>query len=214
VDKPIRLTPRPYRLQRLGEAQADTDPLLQFDRWFDDATKAALIEPNAMTLATANESGRPSARLVLLKGYGAEGFVFYTNRRSRKGRELAVNPYAALCIWWAELERQVRIEGIVSQVSEAESETYFRTRTRESQLGACVSEQSEVIASREALEQRLVELTRRYLGQDVPRPPHWGGYRLIPDEYEFWQGREHRLHDRLRYRRDRNGNWLIERLAP
>jgi pyridoxamine 5'-phosphate oxidase len=214
MDKPISTLRKDYTLRRLREQEADPDPLRQFDLWFDEAVRSGLSEPNGMTLATADAAGRPAARIVLLKGYDQRGFVFYTSFDSRKGRELAVNPQAALCFWWPELERQVRIEGTVEKTTAEESDTYFRSRPRESQLGACASEQSAVVASRAVLEQRLAELEARYAGREVPRPPNWGGYRLVPHTIEFWQGGEARLHDRLRYRRRPDGTWLLERLSP
>lgn len=197
----------------LREEDLDADPLRQFRRWMEDALAANLTEPTAMTLATSDAHGQPSARVVLLKEYDERGFVFYTNYRSRKGRELAANPRAALVAFWAELERQVVITGSVTQVPVAESDAYFRTRPRGAQIGAWASEQSAVITNREALERRVVEFTERFDGEEVPRPPHWGGYCLAPDAVTFWQGRLDRLHDRLRYRR-RGRGWVIERLAP
>lgn len=180
----------------------------------EEALAANLPEPTALTLATADAGGRPSARIVLLKDHDQRGFVFYTNYQSRKGRELQANPHAALVAFWPELERQVVITGAVTKVTAAESDEYFGTRPRGSQVGAWASEQSEVIAGRETLESRVAEFERRYAGQDVPRPPHWGGYRLAPEALDFWQGRPDRLHDRLRYRRGSDGRWVIERLAP
>ncbi|MBW7903961.1 MAG: pyridoxamine 5'-phosphate oxidase [Phycisphaerae bacterium] len=213
MDKPIGHLRRDYALQVLLEADAHPDPVQQFDKWFDDAVRAGLVEPNGMTLATADADGRPSARVVLLKGYDARGFVFYTSYRSRKARDLAQNPRAALCAWWPILERQVRIEGLVEQTSRRESQDYFATRPRASQLGAWVSDQSSVIDGRAGLEKRLEELRAAYQGRPIPCPPEWGGFRLVPSAFEFWQGREGRLHDRLRYRRDQ-GRWVIERVSP
>ncbi len=203
---------REYTRRGLSEREMDPDPIRQFARWFQEALEAELIEPNAMTLATATPTGRPSARVVLLKGFDARGFVFYTNYESRKGQELAQNPQAALVFWWAPLERQVRIEGRVERVPDAEADAYFQTRPLEARLGAWASPQSRVIASREALEQRVREIRARF-GARVPRPPHWGGYRVVPEVIEFWQGRPARLHDRLRYTRTPDG-WRLERLAP
>lgn len=203
-----------YTRQGLSEADADTDPIQQFAVWFEQALAANVIEPNAMTLATATPDGRPSARIVLLKGADEKGFVFYTNYRSRKGMELAANPQAALILFWPDLERQIRIEGRVEQVSPEESDAYFRSRPAGSRLGAVVSEQSTVIAGREVLEQRLAQLQAEYPDGDVPRPSHWGGYRVVPEVIEFWQGRPSRLHDRLRYTKQADGTWKRERLAP
>ncbi len=203
-----------YLRRTLDEADVARDPFTQFGAWFADAVAAELREPNAMTLATATPGGRPSARMVLLKGFDTAGFVFYTNAESRKGVELAANPYAALVFFWNELERQVRVEGRVEPVSPAESDAYFASRPRGSQLGSAASDQSRVIPSRETLEQHVAELEARYPSGNVPRPPHWGGYRVIPDVIEFWQGRPSRLHDRLRYTRQPNDSWHIDRLAP
>ncbi len=205
---------RNYTRTGLTETDADLNPFKQFQTWFDQALSAELPEPNAMTLATAIASGKPSARIVLLKGFDEEGFIFYTNYSSRKGQQLADNPWASLVFWWAELERQVRIDGRVEKVSPEESEKYFHSRPVGSQLGAWASPQSKVIASREELEKNMAELEKQYTNQTIPKPPHWGGYRLIPHELEFWQGRPNRLHDRLRYRQQTDGTWLRERLAP
>jgi pyridoxamine 5'-phosphate oxidase len=199
--------------QPLEEGSVDPDPIVQFGRWFADALASDMIEPTAMTLATADPGGRPSARMVLLKGFDEGGFVFYTNYGSRKAGELADNPAAALVFWWPTLQRQVRVEGHVGRVSREQSAEYFASRPLGSRLGAWASAQSQVIESRAELEDRLAELTERYLGGDVPLPPFWGGYRLRPEVIEFWQNRADRLHDRLRYRRDLEG-WAIERLSP
>jgi pyridoxamine 5'-phosphate oxidase len=203
-----------YMLHGLSEADLDADPFGQFRAWFDQALAAGLPEANAMTLATATPDGRPSARTVLIKGVDARGFVFYTNYESRKGRELAANPYAALVFYWAELERQIRIEGRVEQVAPADSEAYFQSRPLGSRLSAAASRQSEVIAGRDQLERRVAELAAEGAGGEVPRPSHWGGYRVVPSAIEFWQGRPNRLHDRLRYRLAQDGAWVIERLSP
>jgi pyridoxamine 5'-phosphate oxidase len=203
-----------YGSEGLDEKEIDPDPIKQFQSWFRDARAENLILPEAMTLATATKDGRPSARLVLLKEVDDRGFVFYTNYRSPKGRALEENPYASLVFFWPQLERQVRIEGTTSRVSAEESDAYFRTRPRDSQLGALASPQSEVIESRESLERRFNELDERYRDRPVERPEHWGGYRLKPDRIEFWKGRPGRLHDRILYELNGDGSWSIKRLAP
>jgi pyridoxamine 5'-phosphate oxidase len=197
----------------LRENEVDPDPVRQFLRWLDHAVAAQLREPHGMTLATATADARPSARMVLLRGLDDRGFVFFTNYESRKGEELSTNPRAALVFWWPELERQVRIEGRVEVVTAAESDAYFQARPRGHRLAALASPQSRVIAARSVLEERLRELEEQYPGEEVPRPPHWGGYRVVPALIEFWQGRPNRVHDRLRYERQGEG-WRIERLAP
>jgi pyridoxamine 5'-phosphate oxidase len=204
---------REYALARLDEKEVSQDPIAEFARWFAQAQAAEVEEPNAMVLATATPDGTPSARVVLLKGFDERGFVFFTDYRSRKAAELEVNPRAALVLHWSELERQVRITGDVTRTSAEESEAYYRSRPLGSRLGAWVSHQSQAIRSRDVLEGGLLEVERRFAGGDVPLPPYWGGYRVRPATIEFWQGRENRLHDRVRYVRD-GDQWRIERLAP
>ncbi|GAB7521154.1 pyridoxamine 5'-phosphate oxidase [Paraburkholderia sp. 2C] len=202
-----------YSLGSLDEADLDRDPIRQFEKWFAQAIKAQLPEPNAMTLATVDSRGHPSARIVLIKGVDPRGFVFFTNYESRKGREIADNPRASLLFHWIELERQVRIEGRVEMTSAAESDAYYASRPLASRIGAWASAQSQEIESRAALEAREREIIAQY-GEHPPRPPHWGGYRVVPDTMEFWQGRPSRLHDRMRYTRDGSGAWRIARLSP
>ncbi len=203
-----------YTRAGLHESDLNPDPIEQFHEWFDEALSANLHEPNAMTLATALPDARPSACVVLLKGYDERGFVFYTNHEGRKARELEENPHCALVFYWGELERQVRIEGRASRISEEESDAYYASRPRGSQLGAWASEQSRPVERRDLLEQRLRELEDEYEGRKIPRPPFWGGYRVEPEAIEFWQGRENRLHDRLLYRHSDGRGWRIERLQP
>lgn len=205
---------RDYRLGGLSERDAAPDPFKQFEKWLGDAVAARVLEPNAMTLATADDAGAPSARTVLLKGFDARGFVFYTNYESRKARELAVHARAALLFTWLPLERQVEIRGRVEKTSREETEKYFYSRPIDSQLGAWASAQSTVLADRAQLEARIAALMKEYRGKTVPVPAHWGGYRLVPDALEFWQGRPSRLHDRLRYTRQAPDSWKIERLSP
>jgi len=202
-----------YRSAALTEQEADKNPVSQFAAWFTDAMTAKIFEPNVMTLATADKAGRPSARIVLLKGFNEEGFTFYTNYNSHKGKELAENPYAALVFFWAELERQVRIEGSVTKIDPQISDQYFHSRPVGSQIGAIVSPQSSIIESRDLLELKVNQLTEEFKEKEIPRPAHWGGYIVKPMTIEFWQGRTSRLHDRINYHLV-DGNWIINRLAP
>jgi pyridoxamine 5'-phosphate oxidase len=213
MDEALARMRQDYEERGLSKADLVADPLEQFTRWFDEACKAPLQEPNAMTLATVDAAGQPAARTVLLKGIDRRGLTFYTNLDSRKARELAVNPLAALLFWWPPHARQVRFEGAIEPVEAAEADAYFATRPRGSQIGAWASAQSSVIADRAAVEAAEQEMAARFADRPVPRPPFWGGYRLVPERVEFWQGRSNRLHDRLRYTRDA-GCWQIERLAP
>jgi len=201
-----------YERAELSEEASQVDPLLQFEQWLNEAISAEIPEPNAMTVATVGSNLRPSTRIVLIKGYDARGIVWYTNYESRKGQELAGNPFAALQFHWVELERVVRIEGRVEQTGADESDAYFASRPLDSRIGAWASPQSQVIGSRSVLVANAARYGAQYLLKP-PRPPHWGGYRLVPDRWEFWQGRKSRLHDRLRYRLD-GGAWIRERLAP
>ncbi len=201
-------------LQSLNETEVAPDPFVQFRRWFDQALAAQLPEPHAMTLATVTADGKPAARVVLLRSFDDSGFVFYTNYDSRKGQELAANPWAALVFFWVELHRQIRIEGRVQPVTPEESDAYFRSRPWGNCLSAWASRQSQVIGNREVLEQRMQELMAEYQNRVVPRPPYWGGYRVLPTAIEFWQGRPNRLHDRLHYVQLEDGSWRIQRLSP
>ena len=213
MDPTLAAMRRDYGAAGLSEDEALADPIEQFRRWFDDACRAELHEPNAMTLATVDAAGRPAARMVLLKGVDRRGLAFYTNRDSRKARELAANPLAALVFWWGPIQRQVRFEGTVEEVEPGEADAYFASRPKGSQLAAWASAQSSVIEGRAALEAAERQQRERFGEGAVPRPPFWGGYRLVPAVVEFWHGRASRLHDRLRYTRVAD-RWRIERLAP
>jgi len=203
-----------YALSGLHETDLLETPFQQFQLWLEQAIAAELPEPNAMTLATLSGEGKPIARMVLLKGLDEKGFVFYTNYDSAKGKQLTETNWAALVFWWAGLERQVRVEGTVEKISPEESDAYFQSRPKASQLGAWASPQSQVIESRDVLEKRLAQLEEKYATEKVPRPSHWGGFRVIPTAIEFWQGRPSRLHDRIRYEFDEKGDWFYQRLAP
>ena len=203
-----------YSLAGLSEKDLARDPFRQFEKWFQEAEAAKIPEPNAMTLSTSDGEGQPSSRTILLKGLDGRGFVFYGNYESRKGRELSANPRASLLFPWIAIERQVIAEGRVARISREESETYFHSRPRLSQLGAWASQQSSIVSGRAVLEQNMKAMDEKYAGREVPLPPNWGGYRLAPETVEFWQGRRNRLHDRLRYRRGKDGDWTVERLAP
>jgi pyridoxamine 5'-phosphate oxidase len=205
---------REYTLAGLTEHEVDPDPLRQFQKWFREALDAGIREPNAMVLATVEPRGHPSTRTMLLKGADERGFSFFTNYQSRKGRDLASNPHASVTFPWLELERQVCIEGTVTRLSREESQEYYNARPRGSRLGAWVSQQSSVISGRDFLESRLKELEAQYPGEEIPAPPNWGGYVLVPDRMEFWQGRPNRLHDRICYTRKADGSWRIDRLSP
>ena len=203
-----------YILETLNETDVDVNAIKQFDKWWREAANSVIEEANAMTLATATPEGKPSARIVLLKGYDEKGFVFFTNYESHKGKELEANPQACIVFFWKELERQVRIEGIVEKVSNEESDVYFLSRPPGSQLGAWASPQSQVILNREVIVDNVIKFSEQFTNEPILRPEHWGGYRLEPKLIEFWQGRESRLHDRLQYTLEAEGTWKIERLAP
>ena len=203
-----------YAAHGLRRADLHSDPLQQFGAWFAAALAAEIRDVNAMSLATATPDGKPSVRIVLLKGFDERGFAFFTNYDSEKSQQLEANPHAALAFYWVQLERQIRITGSVQRTSREDSAAYFHSRPVGSQLGAWVSKQSDVIDARQVLDARLTEMTERFENGDIPLPPHWGGYRLQPDRFEFWQGRPNRLHDRFRYSRQADGTWLIDRLAP
>ncbi|HZY65859.1 MAG TPA: pyridoxamine 5'-phosphate oxidase [Rubrobacteraceae bacterium] len=213
MGRPVADLRKEYTHSGLHESDAHPNPVDQFRKWFEEALSAGLHEPNAMTLATVAPDGKPSARVVLLKGYDERGFVFYTNYEGRKARELEANPNCALAFYWGELERQVRIEGRAARVPAEESDAYFASRPHGSRLGAWASKQSQPVENRDRLEERLRELEVEYEVREIPRPPFWGGYRVEPESMEFWQGRENRLHDRLLYTRH-NGDWKIRRLQP
>jgi pyridoxamine 5'-phosphate oxidase len=201
-------------MEDLDEKQIESDPIKQFQHWFDDAITANLPMPDAMNLATVTPDGRPTARMVLLKQVVADGFVFFTNYQSSKAKQLEINPYAALVFYWTQLDRQVRVEGRVTKTSAEESAAYFKTRPRESQIGAWASPQSEMISAREVLEQRAHEVAEEYCDREIDCPAHWGGFRLAPDRIEFWKSRIGRLHDRILYELQPDGTWTIKRLAP
>jgi pyridoxamine 5'-phosphate oxidase len=203
-----------YGAHGLRRADLHSDPIEQFSAWFAAALAADVRDANAMSLATATPEGKPSVRIVLLKGFDERGFVFFTNHHSEKGQHLEANPFAALAFYWVQLERQIRISGSVERTSREDSAAYFHSRPVGSRLGAWVSKQSEVIDARQVLDSRLAAMTERFEGGDIPLPPHWGGYRVKPDKIEFWQGRPNRLHDRFRYSRQIDGKWQIDRLAP
>lgn len=214
IQQYIATVRKDYASQSLDEQHIDKNHIKQFEKWFDEAVKAEVPEPNAMTLATATANGKPSTRIVLLRGFDEKGFVFYTNYSSKKGMELIKNPYASLNFFWHEIERQVRIEGKIEKVSPKQSDEYFASRPKGSQLGAWASTQSRVIKNREELEAKMLELEIKYKTKTVPRPPYWGGFCLSPTLIEFWQGRPNRLHDRIQYELQQNGKWIIQRLAP
>ena len=214
MEKTIAELRKDYTLEGLHESGVSYNPFQQFGIWFEQTLSAQLPEPNAMTVATSTPDGTPSARIVLLKNFDERGFIFYTNYLSHKGVELITNPQAAIVFWWAELERQVRICGNVEQISDQESDKYFYSRPLNSRLGAWASEQSQAIASREVLEERFQELQEKYANEEIPRPPYWGGFLVVPQQFEFWQGRTSRLHDRLGYTLLDDGGWQIERLSP
>ena len=211
---PIADIRKVYQLKSLLEKDVDANPIKQFKDWWQQAIESKIEEPNAMTLATCDASGKPSARIVLLKEIKENGFVFFTNYSSRKGKEIEKNPFVSLLFFWKELERQVRIEGLVEKIPAAESEEYFNSRAEGSRIGAWASPQSTVIKGREVIEENVTSLEKRFAGGTIPRPEHWGGYLVKPVNIEFWQGRSSRLHDRIRYMHDMGEKWIIQRLAP
>lgn len=202
-----------FAKQTLDERDVIANPIMQFAKWFEEAIGAQVLDPNAMTVCSATKAGKPSARILLLRNFSESGFVYYTNYTSRKGTEIAENPNCALLFFWPELERQIRIEGEVQKQTAEESDLYFKTRPRESKIGAWTSEQSKIISNREVLNKEYEKLSKKYPDENVPRPPYWGGYLLKPNTIEFWQGRPNRLHDRILYTK-KNENWKIERLSP
>ncbi len=214
MNKNIADIRKDYQLQRLLEREVANNPFEQFNRWWDDAIKSELDEVNAMTLATASASGIPSARIVLLKSATADGFVFFTNYNSHKGKELEENPFACLVFFWKELERQIRITGTIEKISAEESDEYFYSRPEGSRIGAWASPQSSIISSRETIEINIAKYEQEFTGITITRPPHWGGYIVIPTVIEFWQGRPSRLHDRIQYTKLQDASWKIDRLAP
>ena len=214
MNKSIADIRKDYQLQSLLETAVANNPFEQFNHWWDDAVKSELDEVNAMTLATASATGMPSARIVLLKSVSADGFIFFTNYNSHKGKELEENPFACLVFFWKELERQIRITGTIEKVSAAESDEYFHSRPVGSRIGAWASPQSSVITSRETIEANIVKYEQEFAGAGIARPAHWGGYIVRPTVIEFWQGRPNRLHDRLQYTKLQEGSWKLERLAP
>ena len=213
VRKSINNLRREYKLNKLSEKTVQQDPLNQFEKWFKEVLKVGLIEPNAMILATADNKAKPSVRVVLMKEYGREGFTFFTNYTSRKGQNLSDNSHASILFFWAELERQVRVEGLIKKISRTESKKYFDTRPLESRLAAWTSEQSKMIPGRDYLEAKFQIFKRQFKGRQIPVPPDWGGFRLVPEYFEFWQGRESRLHDRICYKKVTK-KWKIFRLSP
>ena len=212
--KKLEAIRKQYTKALLTRDQLDQNPIAQFIKWFEEATQAEVLEPNAMILATASATGRPTSRTVLLKAVDEQGFVFYTNYESRKGKQLQEKPYGAVTFFWAELERQVNVTGRIDKLTAAASDRYFQSRPRNSKIGAWASTQSKVVTSRTVLEERVQRFTKQFQGQEVPRPTYWGGYCLVPDSVEFWQGRADRLHDRFLYTKDRKEPWKIERLCP